>query len=134
MKKIPAIVMCGILAASVLVAGGCGKKSEEENQIKQLITGTPTPTVQPEADNPKNTETTDGVSMTNDYLNQKEAGEVPSISDNPNVSSSAAGESDTASGEEDGQMEETTGEDTSLEDGSGEDSEDTDYQDETSEE
>lgn len=83
------IVILSLLV--LLTMAGCGKeKSEEETQIKQLVTGSPAPTVQPEADNPENTQTTDGVSMTNDYLNQKEAGQTPSVKDNGSVSSEAS--------------------------------------------
>ena len=115
MRRSPTMVLCSVLAVSMTVFGGCGKKNEEETQIKQLITGTPTPTVQPEADNPENTQTTDGISMTNDYLNQKEAGEVPSIKDNKNVSAS---EGEDGTSQQDGQ-----GEDTDSQ-GNGEDSQD----------
>ena len=88
MRKKFAAVLCLFLAVSMAAFSGCGKeKSEEETQIKELVKESPTPTVQPEADNPENTQTKDGVSMTNDYLNQKEAGQAPDISDNENVSS-----------------------------------------------
>ncbi len=94
MKRVSGIVLCAALMISV-AALGCGGGNQEDTQIKQLVTGTPTPTAQPEVDNPENTQTTDGVSMTNDYLNQKEAGQVPTINDNASVSS-ASDESGTA--------------------------------------
>ncbi len=62
MRKRIAAVLCLFLAAGMVVFSGCGKeKSEEETQIKELVKESPTPTVQPEADNPENTQTKDGV-------------------------------------------------------------------------
>lgn len=125
MRKKFAAVLCLFLAASMAVFSSCGKeKSEEETQIKELVKESPTPTVQPEADNPENTQTKDGVSMTNDYLNQKEAGQVPDISDNENVSSEestdqgengADGSEDQTGAEEDGSGEQTADQDGSDE-------------------
>ena len=118
MRKRIAAVLCLFLAAGMVVFSGCGKeKSEEETQIKELVKESPTPTVQPEADNPENTQTKDGVSMTNDYLNQKEAGQAPNISDNENVSSEDSAD---GSGDQTGAGEDGSGEETADQDGSDE--------------
>ena len=125
MRKRIAAVLWLFLAAGMVVFSGCGKeKSEEETQIKELVKESPTPTVQPEADNPENTQTKDGVSMTNDYLNQKEAGQAPNISDNENVSSEDStdlGENGAdGSGDQTGAGEDGSGEETADQDGSDE--------------
>ena len=129
MKKFSVIVLCSALAAATLAFGGCpGGKDDEDTQIKQLVTETPTPTVQPEADNPENTQTTEGISMTNDYLNQKEAGQVPSIKDNESVSSGNSENDGAASGES---SQDSGKDNTSSEDGSG-DTQDDNVQDNAS--
>ncbi len=62
--------------------------------------------------------------MTNDYLNQKEAGQAPNISDNENVSSEDStdqGENGAdGSGDQTGAGEDGSGEETADQDGSDE--------------
>ena len=116
-KRCLVVILC---MASILCAAsaGCGKeKSKDETQIKKLVNTTPTPTVQLEKEDPENTKTEGSISMRNDYLDQKAAGDVPSVEDNSNASGDSSQEG--AGQGADGAGDSTDGSGADLQDGSG---------------